>query len=339
MSRLLVHNDKGIYCPKADVYIDPWRPVKKAFITHAHADHARPGSAQYVCVDSSKDIIKYRLKTQNISSIPYGEDLLVNGVKFSFHPAGHIIGSAQIRVEYKGEVWVVSGDYKTENDLISGEYVNLKCNTFITECTFGLPVFKWKPQSEIFSEINNWWQRNKELGKISFISAYSLGKAQRLIAGLDTSIGKIYTHSAVENTNQVIRASGVDLPETILFDPETDKSNLKGHIIIGPPAFLNSKWISKSKEVDIASASGWMNLRGARRRRSVDRGFVLSDHADWDGLLGAIESSEAEKILVTHGYVDIFSKYLQSAGYDASILETEYEGESADIESEQHEVI
>jgi putative mRNA 3-end processing factor len=333
MSKLLEQDDKGIYCKVADVYIDPWRPVKKAFVTHAHADHARPGSAQYVCVDSSKNIIRHRLSTDNVSSIPFGKELSVNGVKFSFHPAGHIIGSAQIRVEYKGEVWVVSGDYKTENDHLSGTFEPLKCNTFISECTFGLPVFNWKPQEEVFDEINTWWGKNAANKKVSCISAYSLGKAQRLLSGLDGSTGPIYCHSAVENINEIARASGFDLQDTKILDIGMNKKDLEGAIIVAPPGFMNSNFLTRMKNADFASASGWMNLRGARRRRSVDRGFVLSDHADWIGLLNSIQATGAEKILVTHGYVNVFSRYLQELGYDASILQTEYEGDEVELET------
>lgn len=339
MTKLLEQDNKGIYCKQADVYIDPWKPVSKAFITHAHADHARPGSQQYICVHESREIVKHRLKTNKVKSIAFGEEIMVNGVKFSFHPAGHIIGSAQIRVEYKGEVWVVSGDYKTENDQLSGTFEPIKCHTFITECTFGLPVFNWKPQEHIFEDINAWWNKNAEEKRVSFVSAYSLGKAQRVISGINGDIGKIYCHSAVENINEIARASGFDIQETSLLDIEMKKKDLEGAMIIAPPGFINSNFITKMKNISLASASGWMNLRGARRRRSVDRGFVLSDHADWTGLLGAIKETGAEKILVTHGYVNAFAKYLQEQGYNASILETEYEGDEVEIESLTNESV
>ncbi len=337
MAGLLEYNDKGIYCRQADVYIDPWKAVKKAFITHAHSDHARPGSQKYLSVHESREIIKHRLKTDKVDSVAFGEKVMVNGVQFSFHPAGHIIGSAQIRVEYKGEIWVVSGDYKTENDSVSGHFESLKCHTFISECTFGLPVFNWRPQKEILHDINTWWANNADQNKITCISAYSLGKSQRLLSGLDTTIGKIYTHIAVENINEIFRKSGVKLPDTNVFTPDIKKEDLKGSIVIGPQSFMNSKAMAKFKNVAVASASGWMNLRGARRRSAVDRGFVLSDHADWSGLLSAIENSEAEKILVTHGYVNVFSKYLKSLGYDADILQTEYEGETLELENQSNE--
>jgi len=337
MTKLLEQDNKGIYCKQADVYIDPWKPVGKAFVTHAHADHARPGSSQYVCVHESREIIKHRLKTTNVSSLAFGEELMVNGVKFSFHPAGHIIGSAQIRVEFKGEVWVVSGDYKTENDQLSGSFEPLHCNTFITECTFGLPVFNWKPQKEVFDDINSWWSGNASDKKTSFISAYSLGKAQRVISGIDGSIGKIFCHSAVQNINNIARDAGFNLQDTHLLDLEMKKKELEGSMIVAPPGFMTSNFVNRLKNIELASASGWMNLRGARRRRSVDRGFVLSDHADWTGLLGAIKETGAEKILVTHGYVNVFSKYLKGQGYDASILQTEYEGDEVELESAANE--
>lgn len=339
MGKLLVYNDKGIYCEKADVYIDPWKKVNKAFVTHGHADHARAGSAQYVCVHESKHIIQHRLKTKNVTSIAYGEKLFANGVQFSFHPAGHIIGSAQIRVEYKGEVWVVSGDYKTENDALSGNFESLKCNTFITECTFGLPIFNWKPQEEVFTDINTWWAKNKADGKISCISAYSLGKAQRLISGLDPSTGKIIAHSAIEKMNQVIRDSGIYLQETELLTTDHQQKDLTGNLIIASGSLLNSPWMSIFDNVELAAASGWMNIRSTRRWGGTDHGFVLSDHADWTGLLGAIKSSQAEKILVTHGYVDVFSRYLKEIGYDADILKTEYEGDYIPFEASENESI
>ncbi len=334
MDRLLRHTDRGIYCEQADVYIDPWKPVSKAFITHAHSDHARPGSVQYICVDECKGLIQHRLNTKSIKSVSFGEEVRVNGVTFSFFPAGHIIGSAQIRVEYQGEVWVVSGDYKTEDDQISGVFEPVPCHTFITECTFGLPVFNWKPQREIFEDVNNWWDNNNQNDKISLVSAYSLGKAQRLINGLQPSIGKIFTHSAIESINDVIRAYGIPLKNTSLLHQDFKNEDLVGNIFIAPPMFMNSNWLLKFKNLEMASASGWMNLRGARRRRAVDKGFVLSDHADWNGLLSAIKTTGADKIIVTHGYVNVFSKYLIEIGYDAEILETEYEGESIENEND-----
>ncbi len=321
----------GLYVPEADVYIDPWRRVKKALITHGHSDHARWGHHRYVCADSSKAILQHRLGDINIRGVPFGESFLVNGVQFTFYPAGHIVGSAQIKVEYQDEIWVVSGDYKTEDDGISGAFEPVPCDVFITESTFGLPIYTWLDQSIIFDEINQWWATNRDAGVTSILTGYTLGKAQRLLSGLDTSIGPIYTHGAIENMTKVIRSSGVPLPDTIRITPETPKKDLVGAMVVAPPSATGSPWMKRFKTVSIATASGWMQLRGARRRRSVDRGFVLSDHADWHGLNQTIEATGASKIYATHGYTDVFRRWLESKGLEAGVVKTRFEGELAEI--------
>ncbi|MBK9255779.1 MAG: ligase-associated DNA damage response exonuclease [Saprospiraceae bacterium] len=330
---LLSFKEKGIYCSVGDFFIDPWKPVKKALITHAHSDHARNGHEQYIAVRSSVPVMKYRLGSFiNISGLEYAETLIINGVKVSFHPAGHVIGSAQIRVEYKGEVWVVSGDYKTEDDGISEAFEPVKCHSFVTESTFGLPSFRWKPQSEVYQEIHEWWIKNQKKDKVSIIGAYSLGKAQRLIHGLREYSDKILTHGAVGNINEILIKQGIDLPETKKADLTSKKDMLKGALIIAPPASLSSSWSKKFGDCEEAVVSGWMAIRGIRRRRSVERGFVLSDHADWDGLNEAIRLSGAENIYVTHGYTEIFSKWLNEGGYNARPVSTMYgENEEEDV--------
>ena len=326
---LLAFNDKGIYCAQADVYLDPWRPVDKAIISHGHADHSRWGHKKYITHHSNIPIIKHRLGEINVSGKDWNETFSINNVKFSFHPAGHIIGSAQIRVEYKGEVWVFTGDYKTEDDGVAKPYEPVKCHTFITECTFGLPAFKWQPQEEVFAEINNWWQQNQSEGRTSVIFGYSLGKAQRLLKYLDTSIGKIYTHGAIENMTEVLRPQ-LEMPETTRITRDVKKEEIKGNIVVAPPSAHGTPWIKKMVPYVTASASGWMTFRGARRRRAIDRGFVLSDHCDWQGLLSSIKETGAEKVICTHGYTDIFSKYLREIGYDARTEQTQYEEENAE---------
>ena len=320
---LLQFTDNGIYCKKANVYLDPWKPVDHAIISHGHADHSRYGHKKYITHHRNVPIIQHRLGEINVTGKEWGETFVVNNVKFSLHPAGHIIGSSQIRVEYKGEVWVFTGDYKTEDDGISTPYEPIKCNTFITECTFGLPAFKWTPQAEVFENINNWWAENKAEGKTSILFGYSLGKAQRLLKYLNTDIGEIYTHGAIENMTEVLRPL-VDFPKTTLITRETKKEQLLGNIVLAPPSAHGSTWIRKMVPYVTASASGWMTFRGARRRRAIDKGFVLSDHCDWGGLLESIEATGADKIICTNGYTDIFSKYLREQGYDARTEATQY---------------
>ncbi|WP_339626836.1 ligase-associated DNA damage response exonuclease [uncultured Maribacter sp.] len=322
-SPLLQFTSNGIYCEKAQIYLDPWKPVDKAIISHGHADHSRYGHKQYITHHRNVPIISHRLGEINVVGKDWGESFTINNIKFSLHPAGHIIGSSQIRVEHKGEVWVFTGDYKTENDGISTPYEPIKCDTFITECTFGLPAFKWTPQVEVFENINNWWAENRAEGKTSILFGYSLGKAQRLLKYLNTDIGEIYTHGAIENMTEVLRPY-VDFPKTTLITKETKKEQLLGNIVLAPPSAHGSTWIRKMVPYVTASASGWMTFRGARRRRAIDKGFVLSDHCDWPGLLESIEATRAEKIICTHGYTDIFSKYLREQGYDARTEATQY---------------
>lgn len=333
---LLTFNNQGIYCAAADVYIDPWKPVKKALITHAHADHARYGSKKYLAHLDSIPIMLHRLGADiNTQAVQYGEQLNIRGVKFSFHPAGHIPGSAQIRVEHKGEVWVVSGDYKLENDGFCAPFEAVKCNHFITESTFGLPVYLWPDQKETHREINQWWQKNTAEGKVSIIAGYALGKAQRILINLDESIGPIFTHGAVENSNEILRNSGYNLPKTTLVTQDHKKADFKNGIVVCPPSAIGSPWIKKFSPYVTAFCSGWMNLRGARRRRAADRGFVLSDHADWPGLHSAVKATQAENIYVTHGYKDIYAKWLrEEMKLNAQPVDTLYEGELIDAKED-----
>ena len=335
---LLEFTNKGIYCHEADVYLDPWRPVQKAIITHGHADHSRWGHQQYITHHRNLPIIKHRLGNINATGKAWGETFSINGVQFSLHPAGHIIGSSQVRVEYKGEVWVFTGDYKLENDHVATPYEPVQCHSFITECTFGLPAFLWRPQQEVTNDINEWWAQNKANGQTSILFGYSLGKAQRLLKHLNPDIGKIYTHGAVEKMTKVLR-SLTDFPETELITRDTKKEDLLGNIVLAPPSAHGSTWIRKMTPFVTATASGWMAFRGARRRRAVDKGFVLSDHCDWNGLLTAIKETGAEKVICTHGYTEIFSKYLRTLGYDARTESTQFEGENGEVNAETENTV
>ncbi|KIT16018.1 ligase-associated DNA damage response exonuclease [Jannaschia aquimarina] len=329
---VLEFTDDGIYCPAGDFHIDPWRPVARALITHGHADHSRPGHGAYLATHAALPVMRHRLGEIRADGIGFGETRDVNGVTVSFHPAGHVPGSAQIRVEHKGEVWVVSGDYKTGADRLSEPWEPVSCHAFITECTFGLPVFKWREDAELEADLNAWWAANAAEDRFSVIGAYALGKAQRVMTMVDASIGPILTHGAVENTNAVLRAQGVALPDTVRVTPETDLKAHAGALVVAPPSALAGGWIRKFGQASTGIASGWMALRGVRRRRSADRGFVISDHADWPGLNDAIRATGASRIFATHGYTAAFHRWLREEGYDAHVVSTEYEGEEFESE-------
>src|ERR1700743_127066 len=331
---LLEFTDKGIYCEKGNFYIDPWKPVDDAVITHAHADHAYIGHKHYLAHHLSKQGLLYRLGEINLQTVEYGEKIMKNGIAISLHPAGHVIGSAQIRVEYQGEVWVVSGDYKVEDDGISTPFEPVKCHHFISECTFGMPVYQWKPQVKIFEEVNSWWRSNLDNGLATVLVGYSLGKAQRILQNLDLFNGKVYTHGAIENTNQALRNNGVHLNpmERIVYD--TSKEEIRKGIVLAPPSAVGSAWMRRFSPFNFGYCSGWMAIRGAKRRRAADRGFVLSDHADWDGLISAIDATGCEKVYLTHGYTATFTRYLNEIGFDAQEVHTLYGGEEEEVNKE-----
>ena len=327
---VLSFTDRGIYCAAGDFYVDPWRPVDRALITHGHADHARWGMGHYLATHQALPVMRHRLGDISAEGIAFGEVRSIGDARVSFHPAGHVPGSAQIRIEVGGEVWVVSGDYKVIDDGLSDPFEPVRCHHFITESTFGLPVFRWAEQAAVAREINDWWATCAAAGKTAFLGAYALGKAQRLLSMLDPDIGPILTHTAVENTNAVLRAQGIALPDTIQAAGDLDPKAHPGAIVLAPPSALGSAWARKFGPQESAFASGWMALRGIRRRRAGDRGFVISDHADWTGLLWAIRETGAENIYVTHGYTDIFTRYLNDNGWSAQVVPTQFEGESLD---------
>jgi putative mRNA 3-end processing factor len=327
---LLEFTDCGIYCDAGKFYIDPWKPVDDAVITHAHADHAYTGHKQYLAHHLSREVLLYRLGDIRLRTIEYGETITKNGVEITMFPAGHVIGSAQIRVSYKGEVWVVSGDYKTEDDGISTPFEPVKCHHFISECTFGMPVYSWKPQSQIFNEVNNWWRSNVSNGVATVIVGYSLGKAQRILQNLDLSIGNVYTHGVIENTNEALRRNGVVLNPTERITMQSSKEEVRKGIILAPPSSVGTPWMRKFGPYSFGYCSGWMALRGAKRRRAADRGFIMSDHADWNGLVSAIDATDCECVYLTHGYTASFTRYLNEIGFNAREVHTLYGGEEED---------
>ncbi|WP_353182500.1 ligase-associated DNA damage response exonuclease [Parapedobacter lycopersici] len=327
MKRLLQVNDRGIYCERADVYIDPWQPVQRALITHAHSDHARWGNGQYLCHHDTAPILTLRLGADiRIQRVSYGEPIQINGVTFSFHPAGHILGSAQIRVAYKGEIWLVTGDYKLLNDGLSQPYEPIVCHHLITESTFGLPVYSFKSPFAVYKEIKDWWRENQQEGVNTVLLCYALGKAQSILNQLreETDV-PILLHGAVANVNGALAARGYHFPgQWMETEPMTKVP--KGALILAPPSALGSPWMRRLGNYRVALCSGWMQLRGARRRRGVDKGFVLSDHCDFRQLNEAIDVTGAEHIYVTHGYESQFTRWVrEERGLPAEIMNTLYE--------------
>jgi putative mRNA 3-end processing factor len=325
---LIVLRPQGLYCPPGDFYIDPWRPVDRAIITHAHADHARTGHAHYLAHAKAECVLRARLGQITLQTLAYGEKTAHNGVTVSLHPAGHVLGSAQVRVEHQGQVWVASGDYKVAPDATCEAFEPVRCDTFITESTFGLPIYRWQPDAQVFAEINAWWAANAAQDKASVLCCYSFGKAQRILSGVDASIGPIITHGAVEPLNKAYVQAGVALPGTRTVSEVTDKQDFKRALVICPPSATGTPWIRRFEPYSDAFASGWMQLRGARRRGGYDRGFVLSDHADWPGLMRAIGGTQAERVIVTHGSVAVMVRYLNEQGLRAESFETEYGDEA-----------
>jgi putative mRNA 3-end processing factor len=325
MQDLIVQRPEGLYCPPGDFYIDPWRPVDRAVITHAHADHARMGHGHYLAATSAEGVLRARLgQGINLQNLDYGERITHQGVKLSLHPAGHVLGSAQVRLEHGGQTWVASGDYKVAPDMTCTPFEPVPCNVFITESTFGLPIYRWRPDAEIFAEINAWWAANAAVGRASVLMCYSFGKAQRILSGVDASIAPIVVHGAVQTLNTAYRDAGVKLPETLLVDGVTDPADFKRALVLCPPGAAAGSWVKRFGDYSDAFASGWMQLRGARRRGSYDKGFVLSDHADWPGLMGAIGATGATRVIVTHGSVPVLVRYLTGQGLQAEAFHTEY---------------
>ena len=327
---LIEFTDKGLYCAQGQFYIDPWQPVNKAIITHAHSDHARWGSSYYLCHRLTQPILQLRLGNNNYQTVEWNEPVYMNGVTITLHPAGHIIGSSQIRVEYNGEIWVVSGDYKTENDGISGQFEPVRCHTFITESTFGLPIYRWQPQEVLFASMRKWIAQNKEQGRTSLLLAYSLGKSQRVIKALADSVDHVFVHGAVYNTQQALQHAGWQFPEVEKVTNDIPKELFHQNLVVAPGSAADSPWIKKMQPVSTGICSGWMQVRGNARRRNTDAGFALSDHADWDGLLQTVKATGAEKVFVTHGFQSAFSRFLNENGIEAGEVKTAFGNEEED---------
>jgi putative mRNA 3-end processing factor len=336
---MLQTTDRGLYCAVGDFHIDPWQPVARAVVTHAHADHACRGCGRYLTSEEGSRVLRVRMGPEAvIETLAYGERLEMDGLTLSLHPAGHILGSSQVRLEHRGYVAVVSGDYKTSPDATCTAFEPVRCNLFLSESTFGLPIYRWAPEVELFAQVNDWWRACRDSGRAAVLFAYALGKAQRLLAGVDASIGPIFSHGAVEPLNRAYRESGVELPPTSYVSAEPERRDWGGALIVAPPSAQGTPWLRRfGASASTAFASGWMRIRGPRRRRSVDRGFVLSDHADWPGLQGAIDATGAETVWITHGYSSVLARWLEAQGREALVVPTRYEGESIESSREADE--
>jgi putative mRNA 3-end processing factor len=333
MNDLLVMTDAGLHCPTGGFHVDPWQPVERALITHAHADHARGGSGAYLGAAPGLTLLRARLPAEaTVETLRYGEVRRIGGVDVSFHPAGHVLGSAQIRIADGRHSVVVSGDYKLAPDPTCDPFEPVRCDTFVTESTFGLPIYRWKAPEALMRDIAGWWQANRDDGYASVVFAYALGKAQRIAAGLaalGALPGPIACHGAVARINDAYREAGVALPPMQRVAEAPAATDWRGALVLAPPSAQGSAWLARFEPCRTASASGWMTIRGTRRRANLDRGFPLSDHADWPALNAAIDASGAGEVVVTHGYRDELVRWLAETrpGVRALALATRFEGE------------
>jgi putative mRNA 3-end processing factor len=325
---LITTTPRGLYCAAGDFYIDPWLPAGRAVITHAHGDHLRAGSARYFLAAPGATVAAMRLPPGTaIDALDYGEPLAFGPVTVSLHPAGHILGSAQIRVERDGEVWVVSGDYKRDPDPTCEPFSVVVCDVFIGEATFALPVYRWIDAKRVALEIFEWWQANRRRGLASALFAYALGKAQRVLAELAAFTDEpVFVHGAIASLVAAYRAQGVPMLPTLPV-ASAEPGDYAGALVVAPPSAAGSPWMRRFGEHRTGFCSGWMRVRGDRRRRGYDRGFVLSDHADWPSLLRTIRETRARRVLLTHGRTDTLVRFLREQGVDAAALSTEYGAE------------
>jgi putative mRNA 3-end processing factor len=331
---LLTETSSGLWCAAGRFHIDPWEPVDRAVITHAHGDHARPGSAAYLCATPSAGLLRRRFGSEaRIESVDYGHVLTLEDVRVSFHPAGHVLGSAQIRIESAEGVWVVAGDYKRAPDLTCAPFEVVRCDTFITESTFGLPIYRWDETATVIDDIAGWWRANAEAGRTSVMFCYTIGKAQRLLAELMRVTDRpIFVHGMMLGMIDAYRDAGVAmLPVRPVIEQSgrgrSAASSFAGELVLAPLSARGTPWMRRLGDVSDGFASGLMRVRGVRRQRGFDRGFVLSDHADWPGLLKTIEQTGASRVLATHGYAEPLARYLGERGFDGGIIRTAWEGE------------
>ena len=330
---LIVPSPSGLFCAAGRFHIDPWGPVERALITHAHSDHASAGSASYLCAAPGAALLRRRLPDAHVESVEYGEIVTIGDTRVSFHPAGHILGSAQIRVEHHGEIWVVSGDYKRQPDPTCVPFDPVRCHTFITEATFALPIYTWDPTRAIVDEMLGWWRENRAHDRASIVFCYVLGKAQRLLAELcDAAEAPVHLHGAMAAMTDAYRDAGVRMAETQRITEDMRGKALSHALVLAPLSARGTPWMRRLPGASLGFASGLMRVRGVRRQRAFDRGFVLSDHADWPALLATIEETGASRVLVTHGWSEALARYLaETRGLETGTIATHFEGEAGEL--------
>jgi putative mRNA 3-end processing factor len=312
---LLVPTEKGLYVPLGDFYIDPVKPVPRAVITHAHSDHARRGSQAYLCSGPTGPLLRSRLGRVSIQTLPWGEKITIGEVQVSLHPAGHILGSAQIRIEHRGYVFVVTGDYKSAPDPTAEPWEAISAHAVLSECTFGLPLYRWPNPNKVITEITTWWAACQAHKRIAILLAYSLGKAQRLLASLP-DIGPRYVHPSIAKMTEAYEAQGIrlgswrPLPPSGTIEP--------GALLLLPPQ-IDPQRLSAFAPYEIGEASGWLLLRKHRRQPHLHQAFVLSDHADFDQLVECLKATGAETFYFTHGYREAMQSYFAAKGYESYI--------------------
>ena len=337
MDAMLVETTDGLFCPAGGFHVDPWNGVPRALITHAHGDHARPGSASYLCANPCAPLLRHRFTSDAvIESIPYGHRLTLGNVIVSFHPAGHVLGSAQIRIEGPEGVWVIGGDYKRAFDPTCAPFEPLRCDTFVTESTFGLPIYRWDATERVIDDILAWWSANGEAGRTSVLFCYTLGKAQRLLAELARRTDRtVFVHGMMLPTIEAYREAGIAmLPVTPVIELSTRgrsaKRSFAGELVLAPLSARGTPWMRRLGEISDGFASGLMRVRGVRRQRAFDRGFVISDHADWPALLDTIVETGASRVLATHGHAEPLARYLAGRGRDSGVIRTAWEHEASE---------
>jgi len=330
---VIVETSAGLYCEPGGFHIDPWLPVDRAVITHAHGDHAHAGSLSYLCAAPGERVLRRRLPDARIETLPYGQRVRIGEVDVSFHPAGHVLGSAQIRLDRRGDIWVASGDYKRAADSTCAPFEPIRCHTFITEATFALPVYTWDPASVVIDEILAWWRGNRDDERPSVLFCYVLGKAQRILAELHgRAEGPVHLHGATSAMTETYREAGIAMAPAERITEDMRGKALARSLVLAPLSARGTPWMRRLPRASDGFASGVMRVRGVRRQRAFDRGFVLSDHADWRALLSTIDETGAARVLVTHGWSDAFARYLsETRGLETGTLKTAFEGEAGEL--------